>query len=1076
MSESEKVDQTKVEQFLSAVLDRRWDRVSISCLAACLALGAALWPERAKIGVPTVAAVAIWTCVFLALLIWSIRSAQNKRLAIAGPNFDSAIRPLASFEERDADLFKELGREREVRNLFQAVTNPNFRIGYLIGESGAGKTSLLKAGLIPALKEAKCGVRLVEFSNADPLSAIIESVAAEENAQGLTFLEALAWLAQSDPRSVLILDQFEQWFIHNKRSEDRAPFLAALGEWYRSPSDIRILISIREDFAGRLTEIQAALGYDLTIQNNQYLRRLNVRDATDILEAICTRERIRFSRGFVERQLAQEVADRQDGLISPFDLQILAYAVSSAPEGRTSGFTAGDFRSAGGVDGLIYYYVRRQLQALEGGHQANERRTAAIAVLRVLSDVESGAGLGCLSGEEIVNRLVPGQPELVVRWALEWLSGRDVRLIVPGPAGFRLVHDKLVEAVSRLVTESGGEAERANSLLNQRVKEYLANGRSSRFLLPAREWRLVVRNQALLEWGDREAEKRELLQASRAKTYAAWALTLGCLLTASAAWGLWAESSWVLRWRIKEDVIGLEAQFRDRHLSEVPHIEVAHNLMTAGYRKEALDILRTVGTSPKAGGNTDEDVGDLLEFASALVEVDDRKSALVLIGNAQKLAEGIQDQARRIAVLGRIASAQAQAGEFGKALSNFKFAVGVSADLGESSRSESLRDLARAMVRVGNQQHTEFFALAEDTADKIQTWHTVEVLLDAAAASARWGDNYRSLELIRKAERAAGALSLPDQADMYVEIAKALTNVGETPGAMLAFHRAEEIVNSAGPDERSVRLRNIAESMARVVHNQDSPFLPESRRVAERIPRTDDQSKAFREIAFALALCGHKVDAIGLFERANALGTGMIGSGRKPATLQDVDRETRMVTAVYRMGDQAKAGELLEAIRREVDKAPDAGVRAGALRLVGRGFAQIGLLDNCISALTDAVEAASRIKDQDARSAALREVVISMAETGGTLTSSRKFKGPDWFKRVRERADDIQFGPDQSQALRELAVAMAAAGDLAGAVKVGQADRDRRRVAVNLSAILAAGRKVSPLTSEVRVVRIGQDF
>lgn len=62
-----------------------------------------------------------------------------------------------------------------------------------------------------------------------------------------------------DQPLVLLLDQFEQFFVHYKRKEQREIFIQALNRWYRSESltQIRMVVSIRSDLMYQLDELCA---------------------------------------------------------------------------------------------------------------------------------------------------------------------------------------------------------------------------------------------------------------------------------------------------------------------------------------------------------------------------------------------------------------------------------------------------------------------------------------------------------------------------------------------------------------------------------------------------------------------------------------------------------------------------------------------------------------------------------------------------------------------------------------------------------------------------------------------------
>ena len=83
---------------------------------------------------------------------------------------------------------------------------------------------------------------------------------------------------------VLFSDQFEQWFVHYKRSEEREPLLQGLKEWYskREAPNVKIVISIRSDLSYRLNELQQALGYSLGPQDIFELKKFTSQQATQV--------------------------------------------------------------------------------------------------------------------------------------------------------------------------------------------------------------------------------------------------------------------------------------------------------------------------------------------------------------------------------------------------------------------------------------------------------------------------------------------------------------------------------------------------------------------------------------------------------------------------------------------------------------------------------------------------------------------------------------------------------------------------------------------------------------------------
>ena len=90
--------------------------------------------------------------IFVVALVWIYyRESKKKKAILPEEVTDSAFIGLNSFDEKDRDRF--FGRGTDIGELLDKVTHRDYRFGVLSGESGAGKTSLINAGLIPKLKK-----------------------------------------------------------------------------------------------------------------------------------------------------------------------------------------------------------------------------------------------------------------------------------------------------------------------------------------------------------------------------------------------------------------------------------------------------------------------------------------------------------------------------------------------------------------------------------------------------------------------------------------------------------------------------------------------------------------------------------------------------------------------------------------------------------------------------------------------------------------------------------------------------------------------------------------------------------
>lgn len=192
------------------------------------------------------------------------------------------------FEDNDVDRCLFFGREKDKEALFQKVRAK--RLVVLYAKSGLGKTSLVNAGLNQLLRENGCVPLKVRFNNANikPEQAVLDWIQrtveyhhldyepGETQTLWQYFKTAAFWSPGNDLLTpVLILDQFEEFFTFHS-PDRRQEFISQLadvvngtvpselrkdlkpGKWFPYGDEIpniKILISIREDFLGQLDEL-----------------------------------------------------------------------------------------------------------------------------------------------------------------------------------------------------------------------------------------------------------------------------------------------------------------------------------------------------------------------------------------------------------------------------------------------------------------------------------------------------------------------------------------------------------------------------------------------------------------------------------------------------------------------------------------------------------------------------------------------------------------------------------------------------------------------------------------------------
>ncbi len=175
----------------------------------------------------------------------------------AAPEPETGEKPpyvgLAAFTPADAGRF--FGRERLVEKLVTRLSGQRFLA--VLGASGSGKSSLLRAGLLPSVKDPvvlltpgarplqECAVKFAAALGLAP-GALLDDFAAHPRNLGL----AARQLAELDDTDVvLVVDQFEEVFTLCQDEQERARFLDALVTATTEPgSRTRVVLGIRTDF------------------------------------------------------------------------------------------------------------------------------------------------------------------------------------------------------------------------------------------------------------------------------------------------------------------------------------------------------------------------------------------------------------------------------------------------------------------------------------------------------------------------------------------------------------------------------------------------------------------------------------------------------------------------------------------------------------------------------------------------------------------------------------------------------------------------------------------------------------
>jgi hypothetical protein len=424
------------------------------------------------------------------------------------PISDSPFVGPTPFEESDSDRF--FGRQREIEELLSLIIAHRAVLVY--AQSGAGKTSLLRAGVIPVLKHRSfnvlpparveglipMGITPDQIKNIfafHALRAWTETRDTLVRCELAAFLKTVVPSISSDdelpPPTVIILDQFEEFFTCNaERWKEREPFFRQLTEGLTTIPSLKIVLLIREEFLAQI-EPFAEL-FPQRLRSRIHLERLRERPALAAITCPLKTRGLQFEPGVAEelvKDLAKiRVVNDPNGsevsgeLVEPVHLQVVCQSIwRNLPEELKNASTthAETFRQItqayvdkfGDVnDALARYYERaiKSASAQVGIHEGQLRRWIEDSLI-----TPSGTR-GMALGDTANSAGVPQKAlEILDRAHVIHREERD------GTTWYELTHDRFLEAIqesNRKWIKGFGRAEEDRKSLEEKATIFINTG------------------------------------------------------------------------------------------------------------------------------------------------------------------------------------------------------------------------------------------------------------------------------------------------------------------------------------------------------------------------------------------------------------------------------------------------------------------------------------------------------------------------------------------------------------------------------------------------------------------------
>lgn len=410
---------------------------------------------------------------------------------------------LSPFTESTSGLF--FGREADTKRFVELWEHPDRTpMVALTGRSGVGKTSFLSARVLPYLAQqgyeilvVRGGQQPLEHLKGQAERLISRSSAGDSlKTSALPVEQVFEQLSQDLGRPIcLFLDQFEELFTGGEASEQYA-FAHALSMMLRTGTQVRLILSLREDYLGALMRVLDGLPLDQVLRPLP-LSPLSPQDAREALEGPgrmgleVDYQPFTFQEGLLDEIVADLVAD-DAGEVAPRIQAVGSRLWELAKDSDPVHITAEHYRKGlGGARGILARILDQAVEGLE-----DQDQNQAKEILRALTHLPGSAtsrpapesvlqrGVQDLAGRRRVLRTLES------RWRI--LQGySDPRF--PGERSYRIAHESLIQRIQQY-GEDDDELNAARHKFQLAFDVWLRGGKLEEDLLPVVFFDVVQRH------------------------------------------------------------------------------------------------------------------------------------------------------------------------------------------------------------------------------------------------------------------------------------------------------------------------------------------------------------------------------------------------------------------------------------------------------------------------------------------------------------------------------------------------------------------------------------------------------
>jgi hypothetical protein len=499
---------------------------------------------------------------------WLDPSSENRSLL---KKSEVMPRGLRSFTAEDAGFFLDLlpgPRDRQglpeavafwKNKIVESDADLTFAVGLLYGPSGSGKSSLVKAGLIPNLPEDVISIYVEATPDGTEdllLRGLNKKVPATKSKASLT--EALQFVRREQiVKVVIFIDQFEQW-LHANPDVANASLSSALRQC--DGSRLQCVVLTRDDFGMAAARFLDALDIPIVQGRNfAFTDLFDVNHAKKVLikfgQAFGRLPLSAMQMGFDQQAFVEKlVIDlTQDGKVVPVRLSLLAEIIKDEP------WTAETLKLFGGMEGLGVSFMEQAFGSRTANPTHRLHQQAARRVVSALLPENDGDIKACMRSYSDLLKISRYEEQPYEFDVLLRIMDSELRLITPTEPGgdriggghtpddrtdryYQLTHDYLIPSLRRWLIQKQAETRKGQAEIKLAQSALSWNSNKDANLLPSLwDWFSIRRHTDNQRWTAAEWAMMHYATRYHAQRMVLIALCLTALFSLLAVF----DSQWV---------------------------------------------------------------------------------------------------------------------------------------------------------------------------------------------------------------------------------------------------------------------------------------------------------------------------------------------------------------------------------------------------------------------------------------------------------------------------------------------------------------------------------------------------